>query len=303
MNVLLAALVAFSPFPFSFLAPSEADSDLTAAKALFFDRKYEESREKWTAIALMPRSPSSEAAAYWIARCSDSLGESERAFREYGAFLDLPPTDARLAEEAEISRIGLATKLTRAGKPGFQPTVLRALADDRPAVRYFGALQVASLPNLEDARKAAAVLREIVTGSKDADIVERAKLQLLRLEPRSLASIPPLRPTPAAAPTKSPKDGRAGSSLPSASSSKEPEGPARLLRIRITKNGKQNVSVTVPFSLAEFVFSSLPESAKRGLEFKGYDAEGFWKRLRTLNIRELVSIVGEDGETIEIWIE
>lgn len=83
----------------------------------------------------------------------------------------------------------------------------------------------------------------------------------------------------------------------------EPEGPARLLRIKITKGGKQTVSVTVPFSLAEFVFSSLPEATKHGLQLKGYDAEGFWKRLRSLNIREIVSIVGEDGETIEIWVE
>ena len=296
MNGLLAAAVALSSLPF--LMPIEADSDLTQAKALFFDRKYDESREMWTVIARFPKSPSSEAAAYWIARCSDSLGQSERAFREFGAFLDLPPSDARLAEEAEISRIGLATKLARAGKPGFLPTVLRALADDRPSVRYFGALQVASLPSLSDARKATSVLREIVTRSKDADIVERAKLQLLRLEPKSLSATGP--EARGSAPAGSPKDARPASA---GSSTKEPEGTARLLRIRITKNGKQNVSVTVPFSLAEFVFSSLPQSTKRSLEDKGYDAEGFWKRLRTRNIRELVTIVGEEGETIEIWIE
>ena len=49
--------------------------------------------------------------------------------------------------------------------------------------------------------------------------------------------------------------------------------------------------------------ASLPDSTKRGLELKGYDAEGFWKRLRNLNVREIVSIVGDDGETIEIWVE
>jgi hypothetical protein len=163
-------------------------------------------------------------------------------------------------------------------------------------VRYFGALQVASLPGLPDARKATPVLREIVASSKDADIVERAKLQLLRLEPKSLAEAPPGR---AVRPSSTPVPPRSSG----LSSPREPEGPARLLRIRITKGGKQTVSVTVPFSLAEFVFGSLPETTKRGLELKGYDADGFWKRLRALNIREIVSIVGEDGETIEIWVE
>lgn len=293
MNIPAAALLAFSAFSFA-LPMAAVESDLTEAKALFFDRKYEESRAKWAEIAAA-KGPSAEAATYWIARCSESLGDSERAFREYGAFLDLPPADARLAEEAEISRIGLATKLTRAGKPGFLTAVIRSLGDDRAPVRYFGALQAGSLPNLTDARKATAVLREIVTASKDPDIVERAKLQLLRIEPKSLAET---RPGPAARPT--PASPRSPKKL---NQDPEPEGPARLLRIRISKGGKQTVAVTVPFSLAEFVFSSLPEATKRGLEMKGYDAEGFWKRLRSLNIREIVSIVGEDGETIEIWVE
>lgn len=291
MSILPATLVALSAF--SSLLPMALETDLNEAKALFFDRKYEESRTKWAEIA-SSKGPSTEAATYWIARCSESLGETERSFREYGAFLDLPPADPRLAEEAEISRIGLATKLTRAGKTGFLTAVLRSLGDDRAPVRYFGALQVASLPNLPDARKATGVLREIVRSSKDADIVERAKLQLLRLEPKSLAEGPPTRNTrPAPSPNRS----------PGLSSDKEPEGPARLLRIRISKGGRQTVAVTVPFSLAEFVFGSLPDATKRALQVKGYDAEGFWKRLRSLNIREIVSIVGEDGETIEIWVE
>jgi len=285
MNLLALVLAVVTALPFAPVVVAE--SDLNEAKALFFDRKYEESRNKWTEIAAV-KGPSSEAAAYWIARCSESLGESERAFREYGAFLDLPPTDPRLAEEAEISRIGLAAKLTRAGKPGFLTAVTRSLGDDRKPVRYFGALQMGALPNLADARKATTVLKEIVTTSKDPDIVERAKLQLLRLEPKTLSDVPAPRP--------SPTTGRSAKG-------EEPEGAARLLRIRISKNGKQTVAVTVPFSLAEFVFGSLPDSTKKGLQLKGYDAEGFWKRLRTLNIREIVSIVGEDGETIEIWVE
>ena len=100
MNILAISLVALSAF--SFTLPY-LETDLNEAKALFFDRKYEESRTKWAEIVAL-KGPSSEAATYWIARCSESLGESERAFREYGAFLDLPPADARLAEEAEISR-------------------------------------------------------------------------------------------------------------------------------------------------------------------------------------------------------
>lgn len=293
MNLLIATLIAFSVFPYSLTMAAQAD--LTEAKALFFDRKYEQSRAKWAEIAAASKGASSEAATYWVARCTESLGDSERAFREYGVFLDLPPGDARLAEDAEISRVGLATKLTRAGKNGFLTAALRSLGDHRPSVRYFGALQVGALPNATDARKAVPVLREILTASKDSDLVERAKLQLLRLEPASLGDSSATSARPRTTPA--PRGARAGST------DREPEGIARLLRIRITKNGKQTVSVTVPFSLAEFVFGSLPEATKRGLQLKGYDAEGFWKRLRSLNIKEIVSIVSDDGETIEVWVE
>ena len=293
MKLFAVAVIALASS--SFALPFAVEADLNEAKALFFDRKYEASRAQWAEIAAA-KGPSAEAATYWIARCSESLGENERAFREYGAFLDLPPADARLAEEAEISRIGLATKLTRAGKPGFLTAVVRSLGDDRSSVRYFGALQVGSLPNLADAKKATTVLKEIVSSSKDPDLIERAKLQLLRIEPKSLGGDATTART--ARPTPTP-----GSTVKRPAAESEPDGPARLLRIRISKGGKQTVAVTVPFSLAEFVFSSLPESTKHGLQLKGYDAEGFWKRLRTLNIREIVSIANEDGETIEIWIE
>lgn len=293
MNFLIATLVAFSVFPYSLTMAAQAD--LTEAKALFFDRKYEQSRAKWAEIAAASKGPSSEAATYWVARCTESLGDTERAFREYGVFLDLPPSDARLAEDAEISRVGLATRLSRSGKTGFLTAALRSLGDQRPSVRYFAALQVGALPGVADARKAIPVLREILTASKDSDLVERAKLQLLRLEPTSLGD--------SSSTTTRPRTKPEDQGAKARPSDREPAGAARLLRIRITKNGKQTVSVTVPFSLAEFVFGSLPEATKRGLELKGYDAEGFWKRLRSLNIREIVSIVGEDGETIEVWVE
>ena len=54
------------------------------AKALFFDRQYAEARTAWQAVLLQSRGPEADQAAFWIARASESLGESERAFKEYG---------------------------------------------------------------------------------------------------------------------------------------------------------------------------------------------------------------------------
>ena len=47
---------------------------LRQAKALFFDRQYAEARAAWQGIE---EAGGSKDATYWIARCSESLGESE----------------------------------------------------------------------------------------------------------------------------------------------------------------------------------------------------------------------------------
>ena len=76
------------------LGPVWAQPDaerLRSAKTLFFDRKYAEARQAWEAVRAASRGVEAEAPAYWVARCSENLGESERALKEYDAFLALRP--------------------------------------------------------------------------------------------------------------------------------------------------------------------------------------------------------------------
>ena len=67
----LAALVS----PAAALAQADAER-LRAAKELFFDRNSGEAREAWQAVAASGRGADAQAALYWVARCSESLGES-----------------------------------------------------------------------------------------------------------------------------------------------------------------------------------------------------------------------------------
>ena len=63
------------------------------------------------------------------------------------------------------------------------------------------------------------------------------------------------------------------------------------------------MSVNLPVALAEMVFKSLPDDAKRRAQAKGYDAENFWERLRKLGPTEIIDIEGDDGERMQIWLE
>lgn len=260
---------------------AQADAEaLRQAKALFFDRQYAEARAAWQGILDADGTRDAQAALYWVARCSESLGESERALAEYGRYLAAPPLDRTLAEEAKTSRIALAVKLAKAGNPAHTKVARAALTDPNRTVRYFAALQLASL-GPQQGKPAVPVLQEILAQEKDEDLVERAKLALLRVDRSAL---------PAAAPAPAPK----------------PRGRAAVwVRIRIYEKGesKPNVAINLPVALADLVFKALPDEAIADLRKEGYDARSFWEALKKTGPAEILTIEGKEGERIQVWLE
>ena len=256
---------------------------LRSAKALVFDRKYGEARAAWQEILRVSSGEDAATAAYWIARCSESLKEDARALEEYSAFLEGRPKDAALVEEARQNRVALAARLFRAGQKQHLPVIQGALADPSRNVRTLAAFQLAELGR-PPANEAIPILKRIVSEEKDPDLVNRAKILLLGLDPKSLAAVS-AGPTP-----------RPGAS---------PAPAMRFLRVRVFEGGsaKPTVSINLPMGLAEFAFKSLPEDTKRELKEQGYDANNFWDRLKELGPTEILTVEGEDGERVQIWIE
>ena len=275
----LVLALALAAAPAAAQAPAER---LRSAKALFFDGRYAEARRAWEAARPALAGADAHAALYWIARCSEKLGEDERAMGEYAAFLAARPADRALVEEARTSRVSIAARLYKAGKRQHAEVLTAALADRSRTVRYYAALQMAGLGEAM-ARPAVPVLREIVKTEKDEELVGRAKLALLRIDPSILTGLA----TPA--PDPRPRAAR----------------PAGWIKVRITEKGasQPKVSVTMPFALAELVFKSLPDEALRELRSEGYDAETFWRKLRDLGPTEVIDVEGDEGERIRIWIE
>ena len=262
-------------------ARAQADAEaLRQAKALFFDRQYAEARAAWQGILDEGGSGDGQAPRYWVARCSESLGESERALGEYGRYLAARPADRTLAEEAKTSRVGLAVKLAKAGQPAHVKVARDALTDPSRTVRYFAALQLASL-GPERGKPAVPVLQEIIAKEKDEDLVERAKLALLRVD---RSALPAAAPAPAL----------------------QPRGRAAVwVRIRIYEKGdsKPNVAINLPVALADLVFKALPDEAIADLRKEGYDARSFWEALKKTGPAEILTIEGKDGERIQVWLE
>lgn len=261
-------------------AVAQPDAErLKTAKALFFDRKYAEARQAWERILAGSRGAEADAAAYWVARSSENLGEDERALREYGTFLARRPADRMLAEEARTSRVAVAARLHKAGKVQHLPVLRQALSDPSKTVRYFAALQLSAL-GAEAGRGAVPVLQQIVREETDPDLVDRAKVALLRLDPQALSRTP-------------------------GAGAHAPRGPGRWLKVRVFEKGgaAPKVVVNLPVALADMVFKSLPDEARLELKRKGYDAENFWERVKALGPAQIVDVEGEDGDRVQIWIE
>jgi tetratricopeptide (TPR) repeat protein len=259
---------------------SQGDAEaLRNAKTLFFDRQYAEARDAWRGVHETGGGRQSATALYWIARCSEKLGESERALAEYAEYLDARPSDRTLREEAKTSRVALAVKLSRAGKTTHREVLLAALHDSSRTVRYFAALQMASLgPEL--GRPAVPVLQEILKSETDPDLVERAKLALLRLDRSALAEA---------------TAARAGSG----------ERTTGWVRVRLWEKGasKPQLSLNFPVFLADMVFDSLPDEARDELREEGFDARSFWERLKKSGPTDILTVEGDDGTRIQVWIE
>jgi len=285
-RALVLALLFLAPAGTAAAAPAASASRadrLRIANDLFFDRKYAEARAAWQALRRPAGVADPDAATYWVARSSEKLGEDERALREYGEFLAQPTPPRAFAEEARTSRVSLAARLHKAGKTQHLPVLTAALRDSSRTVRYFAALQLAGL-GADVGRPAVPVLQAILKDEKDADLVERAKIALLRVDPSSLGTAAARAPRAAA-----------------------PAGtrPARWIKVRITEKGGSSpkVAVSVPFALAELVFKSLPDEAMHDLRAKGYNAENFWEQLKAMGPTDVIEIEGDEGEHIRIWLE
>jgi hypothetical protein len=279
----MTGLVSFLPLVAVLLAA--APPDARNAKALFFDRRYSEARAAWEEIRRSGQGLEAQVAAYWIARSSESLGEHERALTEYAVFLASGSQDQALCQEARTHRIDLAARLAKEGRRQHLPIVRDGLADANPSVRYCAAFALAGLgPEL--GQPAVPVLKDIVAHERDPDVLDRAKLALLRIAPEAL-------------------QGGTEERLVAKGTSRAAKKDVRWIRVRIYEKGKgePSVSLNLPLALGELVAASLPEDARRELSKKGMEGPGFWERLRQSGPTKILEVDDGEGGKVEIWTE
>ena len=150
----------------------------------------------------------------------------------------------------------------------------KRLSSPNKVVKYFAAIKLSQVKEKKVASGAVPVLKEIIRKEKDDELKDRAKIALLRVDPGVLKDL-------------------------------EEEGPvrkARLLKIRVWKDGELTLRINIPWALADLALGSIEEEEKAELRKEGYDLDTITKTL--VEAGEVIYIENkEEGTIIKIWIE
>jgi hypothetical protein len=250
------------------------------AKLLVFDKSWSEALGKIDElIDRFPSSPLAGQALFYKGECLSGLGGREReALRAYKSYIKLDDAKPSLVEESEGSIVDLAFGLYEEGDNSALREIESRLDDPNKVVRYYAAYKLSFVSDKKEAAKAAPVLSRIVESEKDPELLDRARIALLRVSPESLKSAEDRKPRTVTT--------------------------ARLLRIRVRKEGMKEpaFSLNIPFALADLALSAMDEDDKAAIRKKGYDINKILNELAKSK-ESILRIAGDDGTIIEIWID
>jgi len=249
------------------------------AKVLLFDEQWEPALEKLEAfLAAGPTGPPAAQALFYKAKCLSRLpGREPEAVSVFQSFLKSGDKNPNLAEEAEVTLIDLSYALYNRGNRSYLREVESLLESPSRVTRYYAAFKLSYAKDKAVAAKSLPVLKRILASEKDAELRDRAKIALLRVDPQALRSAPERHDEPAATP--------------------------RMLRLEITEGGKSKVNIAIPWSLADLAIQAIPDEEKRMLRSKGYDLERILKELERTR-SSIIEIREEDSKTlIKMWVD
>jgi len=246
------------------------------AKVLIFDKEWKEAQEKLEELLeKYPDSPWYSQAVFYRARClKEQKGKELEALKAFRDYIRQKDRSKSLTEDSELSIIDLAYELYEDGKKSYLAEIEKRLSSSNKVVRYFAAIKLSQVEDKKVASRAVPVLKEIIEREEDDELRDRAKIALLRVDPGVLKDLEEERPV----------------------------RKAKLLKIRVWKDGELTLKVNIPWALADLALGSIEEEEKAELKKEGYDLDTITKTL--IEAEEVIYIENkEEGTIIKIWIE
>ena len=251
------------------------------AKVLIFDKKWEAAQDKLdNLLDRYPQSLMKEQALFYRAKClSERTGLEKEAIEAYESYVrDVKASDrnASLIEDSEISIIDLAYGLSEKGERRFLDAIEGRLGSPNKVICYYAAFKLSYVKDKTVSGRAVPILRRIIESEPDAELKDRAKIALLRVDPGALKAIGDER------------DERS-------------EAHTRILKIQIFERGKKKIDINIPWALADLALQAIPDEEKSVMRKKGYDLDRIINELA--KTKSSIIEINDADSVIKIWIE
>lgn len=275
INFIILFLVSFS---LQVRSQNQPDEKLfQEAKILIFDEKWESAQKKLEElISKYPQSSWLAQAVFYKAKClEEQEGKEVEAITVYKEFLKLDSNQQSLREDAEVSIIDLASELYQKGKKSYLREIEKRLSSSNKVVRYYAAFELSYVKDKKVAAQGVPVLKEILAQEKDPKLRDRAKIALLRINPKTLQDI----------------------------EEQSYRNQARILKIRVYEKPqkKLKLSLNIPWALADLALGAIPDEEKVLMREKGYDLDKIIHELTKIK-GNIIEIEGEKV-IIKMWID
>lgn len=263
ITVLLMAFIPMGCFG------EESDKEIfDKARLSYLDKKYDQALNQLDRlIETFPHSSYYPKVLFYKGQCYIEKKMLQRALDNFEECLVVSENEI-LKQEAEISIIDMNFALyEKTGKDKYAEEIVRYLKSKNDVVRYYAAFILSKVKNKTIASKAVPILKQIIAQETDQELVNRAKLALLRIDPRYLQT----------------------------------KKPGSLVFQAINKKTKiETFLLKIPFALVSLAMDSLPKDAKEELKEEGYDLDAILKTV--VEKGEILKIESEDS-IFKIWIE
>jgi len=248
------------------------------AKILIFDKRWEAAQDKLeNLLNRYPQSPMRDQALFYRAKCLSERGGREKeaieAYESYVRDVKASNRNASLIEDSEISIIDLAFGLYEKDEKRFLDAIDGRLGSPNKVIRYYAAFKLSYVKDKTVSGRSVPVLKRIIESEPDAELKDRAKIALLRVDPGALKAV-----------------------------GDEPSrAHTRILKIQVIEGGKKKVDINIPWALADLALQAIPEEEKSVMRKKGYDLDRIINELA--KTKSSIIEINDDGSVIRIWIE
>jgi tetratricopeptide (TPR) repeat protein len=272
--IMIITALLITCFPIGLYGEETEKEIFDKVKLALFDQEWDLALKELNRLTEMyPNSTNNPQVLFYKAKCYEEKKIFREALKNFAAYLGVSRNED-LKEEATRIIVDLNFNLyEKTDNKKHLDEIVRYLKSKNKVVRYYAAIMLSKVKDKSIAHKAVPTLKRIIANESDQDLVERAKIALMRIDPGLLKDL-----------------------------SKPRKLSDLVLVIKATNKKTKRVtfSLSIPFAFAKLAMDNLPEDAREALEEEGYDLDAI---INTIVEKGEILKIESETSIFKIWIE